>query len=127
MQKEKLLNLALLVSSALILVVLLLGSFWIGDRYHIGFVQLFLGWMSLVFVATIGWDLRNKFRRASFILFFLVWLGVHLLVLVLVVGRTAWFYWLPLLGLELWVGYGVAFRVFGPPASRRSNRINNPD
>ena len=119
MQKERLLNLALLVNSALILVVLLLGSFWIGDRYHVGFVQLFLGWMSVAFVATVGWDLRNKFRRASFILFFLVWLGVHLLVLVLVVGGTAWFYWLPLLSLELWVGYSVAFQVFGPPASGR--------
>ena|ERR1039457_625952 len=118
MRKEKLLDLALLVSSALTLVAFLLGSFWIGDLYHVGFVQLFLAWMSLAFVATVGWDFRNKFRRVSFCLFFLVWLGVHLLVLVFVVGRTAWFYWLPLLSLELGVGYTIALRVFGPPAKR---------
>ena len=97
------------------LVALLLGSFWIGDTYHLGFVPIFIGWMALTFIATVGWDLRSNFKRLSFTVFFLAWLGIHTLVIVVVVGTTRWFYWLPLLMLELWVGYALAIWLFGSP------------
>jgi hypothetical protein len=110
-------DLGKLIAVALATVVSLVGSFWLGELWHIAFVPIFLSWMSVIFLATVGWDLRSKFRSPAFVVFFVAWLVMHLAVLTFVIGRLVWFYLLPALCIELWVGYTLAFHMFGLPPS----------
>jgi len=117
---SKLLDKVKLIGLAFGITILLLGSFWLADIYRVDFIRIFATWMALAFLVTVGWDLRSKIRNPGFVPFFLAWLGVHTALVAVVIGSSPWYYWLPLFTLELWVGYLLAFWLFGPP-DRRDN------
>jgi hypothetical protein len=88
----------------------------LADKLQIDLLWIFGAWRSLAFIASVGWSLRYLFRSASFIVFFLAWLVLHLVCCLFVVAFLQWLYWIPALGLELWIGYSAAFWLFGMPA-----------
>ena len=106
---------ALLVICALFAAALGFFSFAFADKYHITRGWIFGLWIGVVFVAAIGTSLRARFRRPEFIVFFVGWLFAHILLMLLVMSHLNLLLWIPAIFVELWVGYALAFRLFGLP------------
>ncbi|MDP9263212.1 MAG: hypothetical protein M3O85_02705 [Acidobacteriota bacterium] len=113
--EKKALSGFLVLTAATLLAALGVASFLMADYYHVSPLWAFLGWLSLLFVVTVGKDLRSRFRSPAFVGFFLIWLTLHLLLTIFVVAYLHWIYWLPVTFLELWIGYTIAFWLFGLP------------
>lgn len=75
----------------------------------------FGAWAAVLFFLIVAWGYRRKFREPAFIVFFLAWLLLHVAVYVLVLGYLGFLYYIPIMVLELWLGYTVAIWQFGPP------------
>lgn len=106
---------ALLVVAALVLAALGFFSFLVSDKYHVRPAWVFAFWLSVGFVAIIGRSLRARFRQLRFVLFFGGWLLVH--VLVMLVAMSLLTHWIPVIGIELLIGYALTFRMFGLPSN----------
>jgi len=91
-------------------------AFWIADAHHVT-AGLFALVIALSFLP-VARPYRRKFGSPDFILFFVAWLMVHTLLSLLVLGYFGLLYYLPFVVLELWVGYVVAFWLFGPPPDK---------
>ena len=66
----------------------------------------------------VGWGYRRKFRDPVFISFFVAWTLIHVLVFLLVLAYLGFLWYLPIMVLELWVGYTIAIWQFGPPPDK---------
>jgi len=119
-KKNAALSALLLVAGAIMVAAIGVASFLMADYYRVSPLWVFLGWFSLLFIAAVGKDFRDRFRSPAFVGFFLAWLVVHLLVTIISVARLPWVYWLPAVFLELWIGYAVAFRLFGLPPNQKT-------
>jgi hypothetical protein len=116
----RVLDILALIGFSLLIVALGIGSFFAADAYHISSIWVLLAWLSVGFFATVGWDYRREFRSIPFVFFFLAWLILHLLILVLVLGYLAWYWYIAALFLELVAFYASASLLFGlqPPCRR---------
>lgn len=110
-----------LIACSLVVVASGIGSFFAADAYHINSMWVLLAWLSVGFFATVGWDYRREFSSLPFVFFFIAWLMLHLLILVLVFGYLAWYWYFAALFLELFAFYASASLLFGlqPPLRRR--------
>ena len=108
-------DLLLLLLSAVLLVVVLTSSFWIAGERHINPAWVFAAWGGLLFFVVVGWGYRRNFKSLNFCFFFLGWMVTHIWVFLLVLAYLGFLYYLPFLMIELWIGYAVALRLFGPP------------
>jgi hypothetical protein len=113
---------ALLVIAALVLAALGFFSFLLGDKYHIRPAWVFAFWLSVGFVAVIGRSLRARFRQLRFVLFFTGWLLVHVLVMLAAMSLLTLPFWIPVLAIELLIGYALTFRLFGLPSNEESEQ-----
>jgi hypothetical protein len=111
---------SLLVGSALLLAVLGIGTFALGDKYRVSPVWIMGLWLGILFVAAIGRHFRAKFRRPLFMVFFIAWFSMHLLIMLLAMSFLVFPLWIPLIFLELWIGYALAFRLFGLPPDKKA-------
>lgn len=109
-------DLALLIGSALLLIGLGVGSFALSDRYHLSDVWVFATWIGIFFVLVIGRSLRSKFRHPMFVAFFIVWLAIHITVIFIVLKYLTILFVYPFIFLDLWIGYALAFWLFGLPS-----------
>ncbi len=101
----------LLGGVSLALAILLVAAFW----YGISPAWVFAIGSGAIFVPVVGWGYRNKFNSPAVVLFFLVWLVIHVAVLLIVLAYLGFFYYIPVVILELWTGYTIAIWRFGPP------------
>lgn len=105
----------LLVGSAIFVCFVGVSAFVLADSYKLSPAWIFFGLNSIGFVAVVGRKFSSHARSVPFVTFLVIWLIVHSAVMV---ALTAWFpvlYWLPLIAIELIVGYLAAYRLFGLP------------
>jgi hypothetical protein len=112
---KALLDKLLLAGSALLVAGLGVGFFALADRYHIPPVWIFALGIGGGFIVAVGRSLRSKFRQPLFVVFFVAWLVIHTLVTLLVIKFLTILWVWPASFLELWIGYAVAFWLFGLP------------
>ena len=110
----------LLIGLALLVCIVLVSMLWLADEHHVNTVWVLLAWNSIGLVAVVGWGFRRHWRRPAFIAFFLVWLVVHAAVVTALMGWVPMLYWLPIIGVEFFIGYTAAYVLFGlPPDQQR--------
>jgi len=107
---------AVLIAAALFTAALGFASFALADKYHIRREWVFAFWLSVSFVAVIGKSLRRRFRQPMFIVFFAGWLCAHALIMLVAMSVLTLPFWIPVIFVELGVGYALAFRLFGLPS-----------
>jgi len=117
-KRTKTLDFLLLVGASLLVAAALTAAFWIADERHISPAWLFGAGAALIFFLVVGWGYRRKFRDPAFVSFFLVWTLVHVLVFLSVLAYLGFLWYLPIMVLELWVGYMIAISRFGPPPDK---------
>jgi hypothetical protein len=105
----------LLVSSALLVCVVGVASFLVADAYHVSPLWPFLAYSSLALILAVGRNksFRDHWKRPAFIVFFIVWLVVHAAVVTLLLAWVSMVYLLPLICVELFVGFFFAHLLFG--------------
>jgi hypothetical protein len=108
-----------LLLCALLLIAVGGSAFLLADKYDINEAWVFGAWAAVFFFIIVGWGYRSKFRNTTFVSFFLAWMLVHVLIYLLVLGYLGFLYYVPIVVLELWIGYTIAIWQFGPPAFDR--------
>ena len=117
-KRRKAIDFLLLLGASLFVAAGSTAAFWVADERHINPAWLFAGGAAVIFFLVVGWGYRRKFREPVFVSFFLVWMLVHVAAYVLVLGYLGFLWYIPIVVLELWVGYMIAIRQFGPPLHR---------
>ena len=120
---KRVLDLCLLLGSALVVCVVGAGAFAIAITRHVNPVWVFFGLVSTGFFAGVKEEYRREFRSARFVLFVLGWLLINIAVVVVVVASFRWVWLFPSLFLEQVLFYMTAYWLFGlePPLYRRSD------
>jgi hypothetical protein len=106
---------ALLVGAALLVCVLGVGVFFIAIQYHVSTLWIFLAVNSIGFTIVVARQFRGYWKTVSFFAFFALWVLIHTLLLLAALIRGPWPYWLPVFGVELFLGYLAAYWLFGLP------------
>jgi hypothetical protein len=120
---RRLLDLCLLVGSALIVCAVGLGAFLVAEIRHVNPLWVFFGLISIGFVAGAREEYRKEFRSVRFVFFVLAWLVINMAVIVGVLTSFGWLYLIPALFLEQVLFYMTAYWLFGlEPPSRRGRR-----
>ena len=117
-KRSKTLDFLLLIVASLCVAAVSAAAFWVADDNHINPAWLFGAGAAVIFFLVVGWGYRRKFRDPVFVSFFLAWLLIHVAVYLLVLGYLGFPYYLPIVVLELWIGYAIAIWQFGPPPDR---------
>jgi hypothetical protein len=117
---RRLLDLCLLVGSALIVCVVAGGAFIVAEIRHVNPLWVFFGLISIGFVAGVREEYRNEFRSVRFVFFVLAWLAINMAVIVGVLASFDWLWLIPALLLEQFLFYMTAYWFFGvsPPSKR---------
>ena len=110
-----------LVGAAILVCAIGCGSFLLGELYHISPVWLFLSWNSIGLFMILGKGFCGHFKNARFTAFFLLWMAVHGTVVVMLMRWVRMLYWVPLMGLELFVGFLSADLLFGIRPDRKTD------
>ncbi len=97
------------------------SSFLLGEIYHINPAWLFLSWNSIWLLVSVGKRFRIHFKKPEFAAFFLLWMAVHGTVVVMLMRWVHMLYWVPLMGLELFVGFLSADLLFGIRPDRKAD------
>ena len=118
---RRILDLCLLVGSALVICVLGVGAFAIASLRHFNPVWIFFALISVAFVAGVREEYRKQFRSVRFVSFVLAWLVINVIVVVVVVASFGWLWLFPALFVEQALFYMSAYWLFGlePPLRRR--------
>jgi hypothetical protein len=117
---KRILDLCLLLGSALVVCVVGAGAFAIAITHHVNPVWVFFGLLSTGFFAGVREEYRREFRSARFVLFVLGWLVINIAVVVVVVAFSGWVWLCPALFLEQVFFYMSAYWFFAlePPLYR---------
>jgi hypothetical protein len=114
--RSRLWDRVLLFGTGLLVCIAGVGSGILGEIYHVNSAWLFFAWNSILLIPLVGGDFRSQLKRPSFILFFFAWMIMHGLT---VLGLMRWvdvLYWIPLLAVELFIGYFAAYCLFDIPS-----------
>jgi hypothetical protein len=114
-RRNRLVDLVLLVGTALLVAVFGLGVFWLADNFRLGTGSAFAVLVGPLFLVIVGRGYRSKLRDPGFIAFLLAWLIIHVAVFLLVLKYLGLLYYAPVVFLELWAGYALVIPRFGPP------------
>ena len=110
----------LLICAALLVCVLGGAAFWASEAYHFNPAWVFFAWNSVFLIPIAGWGLRNQWKNGRFISYFGAWMALHGFVVLLLMGFVPMLYWLPTIFVEMFVGYLIAYTLFGlPPKSEK--------
>ena len=115
---KRLIDRLALLGSALFLIAVGGGGFLLAEVYHLSEGWVFGAWAAAFFFVIVGWGYRRKFRDPAFVSFFLAWTLLHVLVYLLVLAYLGFLYYVPIMVLELWIGYTIAIWQFGPPPDK---------
>ena|GEM_PF-5613278 len=118
---KRIIDLCLLVASALLFCVLMVGAYAITEVHHMSPGWVFFGGISFVFLIGVREEYRKEFRSIRFVVFVCGWAVLNLLVVVVVLGSFGWLYLIPALLLDQFFFYMTAYWLFGlePPSRRR--------
>jgi hypothetical protein len=105
----------LLVASAIIVCIIGVGAFWIAGDSHKGLLWVFFGLNTIGFAFVVGRKFPKHWKSPSFVFFFLAWLLLHGIVATTLAASVPFLYWLPIFGVELFVGFLAAYLLFGVP------------
>jgi hypothetical protein len=94
------------------------SAFLLADKYHVTEAWVFGAWAAVFFFLIVGLGYRRKFRDPAFVSFFVAWRLVHVLAYLLVLAYLGFPWYIPIAVLELWIGYTIAIRQFGPPPDK---------
>jgi hypothetical protein len=119
---SRILDLSLLVGSALVVCVVAVGAFILAEIRHINPMWVFFGLISIGFLVGVREEYRKEFRSSRFILFVLGWLVVNMAVIVVIVSSFGWIYLIPALFVEQVVFYMSAYWLFGLQPPGRGHR-----
>jgi hypothetical protein len=118
---SRILDLCLLVGSALIVCVVAVGAFILAEVRHINPLWVFFGLISIGFLVGVREEYRKEFRSPRFVFFVLGWLVINMAVIVVILSSFGWLYLIPALFLEQVVFYMSAYWLFGlQPPGRQS-------
>jgi hypothetical protein len=117
-KRSKALDFLLLIGASLFVAAASAAAFWVADARHINPAWLFGAGAALIFFLVVGWGYRRKFRDPAFVSFFLAWTLLHVLVYLLVLVYLGFLWYLPIMVVELWIGYTIAIWQFGPPPDK---------
>jgi hypothetical protein len=109
----------LLVGAAVLICVIGVAAFVLGDIYHLNPYWLFLAFGSVGMVPVIARNYPTQFKRPAFVLVFAGWVMVHGLIVAGLIRWVSITFWVPVFGLELLAGYFVIFRLFGTLPSNK--------
>ena len=93
-------------------------AFWFADDHGIDRAWIYGAGAAAIFFVAVGRGYRSLFRSPEFVIFFTIWTVVHVIVFLLVLAYLGFLYYVPIMLLELWVGYTIAILRFGPPPDR---------
>jgi|SRR6188768_3717902 len=110
---RKLWDRALLIGIGLLVCVVGVGAFWIGDIYHINPAWIFFGWNSIFAIPVLWKPFRRYMKRPGFLVFFLLWLVIHGAILATMTFWLPVVFWALIILPELTAGFLVADRIFG--------------
>jgi hypothetical protein len=113
--RRGILDISLLVGSALLLAAMGFGSFLLAFDYDIPPAWIFAIWLGILFMGVVGVSLRSKLSNPLFIVFLLGRAAVHIVLVLWVLKNLNLFYVYPFIILELWVGYTLVSWLFGLP------------
>jgi hypothetical protein len=118
--RKRIVDLCLLIGSALIVCMLGVGAFIIAQIRHTNPTWVFFSLISIVFVAGVREEYRKEFRSVRFISFVCGWLVINTTVVVVVLSYLGWLYLIPALFGEQVLFYMTAYWLFGlqPPMGR---------
>jgi hypothetical protein len=108
-----------LVCTAILVCLTLGASFLAADTYNISPGWVFFSWNSIWLFLILWKGFRRHFKNAQFTAFFLMWTSVHGTVVVLLMRWVRMLYWIPLIALELFVGFLAANLLFGIVPDRK--------
>lgn len=108
----------MLLASAILVCVIGVGAFWVATDYQADTRWIFFGLNGIGFVAVVARKFPNQGKDPSFILFFMVWLIAHGIIATTLAASLPILYWVPIFGVELFVGFLVADMMFGLPLDR---------
>lgn len=117
-KRSKALDFLLLLGASLFVAAASTAAFWAADEHRINPACVFGAGTAVIFFLVVGWGYRRKFRDPVFVSFFLAWLLVHVVVYLLVLVYLGFVWYLPIVLLELWIGYTLAIWQFGPPPDK---------
>jgi hypothetical protein len=110
----------LLIGSAVLVCVIGGAAFWLADDYHMNPLWVFLAMNSVGFIWVIGRRLRSHWKKPLFIVFLVAWVAIHTAVVVVLMAWVPLLYWLPLIAVELFVGFLAAYWLFGVPPPQQN-------
>ena len=120
---RKLRDQVLLVGSAVLVCVVGGISFYAAEEvYHINPAWVFFAWNSIFFGFILGKGFRRQFKKPQFVVFFVVWMALHGTVVVMLMRWIHMVYWVPFMGLELFIGFLTASLIFDARPERRQDR-----
>lgn len=107
------LDILLLIGAALLVCAIVTGSFLLAIIFHVNSAWVFVAWNSIVLVPIFIRDFRTHLRRPSFLAFLFAWALIHGLLVVALMRWMSIFAMLPILAVELTVGFVLADYLFG--------------
>jgi hypothetical protein len=105
----------LLLGASLAVCVGGVGSFWLAEDYHVNPAWVFFAWNSIFLIPLVWGDFRSLLKKPYFIVFLIGWMVLHGLTIVGLMRWVSALYWIPILGVELFIGYFAAYSLFDVP------------
>jgi hypothetical protein len=102
----------LLIGAALLVCAIVTGSFLLAIIFHVSSAWVFVAWNSIAVVPTFIRDFRTHLRKPSFLAFLFAWALVHGLLVVTLMRWMSILAMLPILTVELTVGFVLAEYLF---------------
>lgn len=109
------LDILLLLGSALLLTALLAASFLLSERYRLGEFWVWGSLFGALYVIQVARSYRSKLTHVPLLACLALWLIAHLLWMLVAATRLAPVTSVVSVALELWVGTAITFWLFGIP------------
>jgi len=103
----------LLVGAALFVCVIGGAAFWLAEDYHVNPVWVFFAGNSIAIAALFIGDFRTHLKKPSFVVFLAAWALIHGLFVVTLMRWMSILAMIPLMVIELTLGYFFADLMFG--------------
>jgi hypothetical protein len=104
-----------LIAASLTVFVMSVAAYAVAGRYRVGPQWIFFGLNVIGFAAIVGRRFTPHWTNPKFIVFLLLWAALHAGLMITVGDAMEAIYWLPIFAGELFVGYFVAYLIFGLP------------
>jgi hypothetical protein len=110
--RKRIVDLCVLVGSALLVCILGGGAFLLAEIYHVNPMWIFVSLISVAFFAGAREEYRKEFRSVRFVAFVCGWIVVNVAVFILILGFFGWLWLIPVLPFEQFLFYMTAYWLF---------------